>query len=66
MSENNIDFDKVIELLIGEGSLKGKDLIPNRTPTHGSCCTCPICGQYYDDCVCLHNELLTKLLALRK
>ena len=28
-----------------------------RTPTHGSCCTCQACGQFYDDCRCDLDEV---------
>ena len=25
-------------------------------PTHGSCCTCQICGQDHDECICQYFE----------
>lgn len=28
-----------------------------RTPTHGPCCTCQVCGQHYDDCRCDLDEV---------
>jgi len=34
-----------------------------RTPTHGSCCTCQACGQYYDDCRCSLDEVADELTA---
>jgi hypothetical protein len=27
-----------------------------RKPTHGPCCTCQTCGQFYDDCICQYLE----------
>ncbi len=32
------------------------DVHIKRTPTHGSCCTCQKCGNYYDDCICQYFE----------
>ena len=32
---------------------------PYRKPTHGSCCTCQTCGQYYDDCLCGISDDIT-------
>lgn len=32
-----------------------------RTPTHGSCCTCQKCGQFYDDCRCDLDEVVDDL-----
>ena len=55
---------KVIQLLVDEEYLMGFELINTRKPTHGNCCTCQECGYGHDECVCEHNELLTKILAL--
>ena len=54
----------VIELLSRDdlGYLKGDKLIKEINPAHGPCCCCMACGQFHDDCVCLHNELLTEIL----
>jgi len=56
-------MDKRRDLIIAmvesmEGSLEDK---PNRTPTHGSCCTCQTCGYHYDDCVCSRREWIKKI-----
>lgn len=59
-----ITIEKVILFLTEEGILKGNKIIPPIRPTHGPCCTCQICGQFHDDCVCCHNEILAKLLVL--
>ena len=29
---------------------------PFRKPTHGTCCTCQICGHNYDDCQCGYGD----------
>lgn len=29
---------------------------PFRKPTHGTCCTCQVCGYGYDDCLCGLSE----------
>lgn len=36
-----------------------------RTPTHGSCCTCQRCGQFYDDCRCDLDEAADECVQLR-
>ena len=64
--KNLVNLDDVINLLIEEGDLRGKDKIKHTKPTHGPCCTCQDCGYYHDDCVCYHNELLDKLNKLEK
>lgn len=55
--------DKVLDVLISEGDLKGKELIAHDTSkkSHGSCCYCLTCGHDNDYCVCSHNRLLTAL-----
>ena len=43
-------MDKNTELNRAVSEAMGK---PWRKPTHGTCCTCQTCGQYYDDgCLC--------------
>jgi len=64
--EKMILLKNVIEILISEGYLKSGMFIPPIPPTHGSCCTCQTCGQFHDECVCSHNELLAKLILLKK
>ena len=29
---------------------------PFRNPTHGSCCTCQVCGYPFDECQCGYSE----------
>jgi len=36
-----------------------------RTPTHGTCCTCQRCGQFYDDCRCNLDEACDEVAELR-
>ena len=36
-----------------------------RKPTHGSCCTCQRCGQYYDDCRCDLDEVADEVAHLK-
>jgi hypothetical protein len=48
-------MDRIVHILIDEGVLKGFCIIPNKIPTHGSCCTCQTCGQSYDECVITIN-----------
>lgn len=61
-----IKLDDVLKIL-GEyadgfnGELK---IIPNISPIHGSCCTCQICGYNYDDCVCMHNNLVERIISM--
>ena len=71
MSESN-QLDRVVMLrdviaLLSRadlGYLKGDKLIGKIKPAHGPCCCCMDCGQFHDDCVCLHNELLSEILKL--
>jgi len=37
------------------GSLEIK---PNIKPSHGSCCTCQVCGYHHDDCNCSAREIV--------
>lgn len=55
--------ERIIDILIEEGYLKGRELIPNDTSKkgHGSCCYCQSCGHDKDYCVCEHNRLLQTL-----
>jgi len=36
-----------------------------RKPTHGSCCTCQRCGQFYDDCRCSLDDAADEIVELR-
>ncbi|GAF96920.1 unnamed protein product [marine sediment metagenome] len=57
-----VKFDNVIKLLKEYSDMKDALVyLPHRKPTHGPCCTCQDCGHYYDDCVCLHNEIIMEL-----
>lgn len=51
-------IEKIFDVLIKQGYLKGKEFIPRVNPYHGSCCCCQTCGQGHDECICSHNELL--------
>ena len=66
----NVEIDKILDVLIEHGYLKGKTFLPkDLVPSgHGSCCYCGTCGKYHDDCVCNHNELLEAIynIALTK
>jgi len=66
MERNLVKLEDVIEVLIDEGSLLGKEEASFIKPGHGPCCTCQTCGYNYDDCVCDHNELLNKLKKLKR
>ena len=39
----NIEISKQIAKFMGT---------PFRKPTHGTCCSCQVCGHYFDDCQC--------------
>jgi len=56
-----VELEKVIDILIDWEVLEGKEIIPRINPTHGTCCTCQECGRNYDDCVCEHNDILTRI-----
>jgi radical SAM superfamily enzyme len=60
-------LEKVVNVLVEEGYLKGKELIPhdNSKKSHGGCCYCGTCGHDKDDCVCEHNRLLTHITRLK-
>ena len=52
----------VLDILLGEGLIRGPHTIDHIKPKHGSCCTCQVCGHYNsdgEDCVCSHNRLIT-------
>jgi hypothetical protein len=59
-------MEKVVDLLIKEGYLKGREPLPHYAGkwNHGPCCTCQTCHFDYDYCVCSHNYLLKELLDL--
>lgn len=54
---------RVVETLIEEGLLRGKEFIaPDETKkSHGTCCYCATCGHDNDYCVCGHNSLLKSI-----
>jgi len=56
---------RVVDVLIAEGYLKGKELLPHYEGknTHGTCCNCSTCRHQHDDCVCEHNRLLAALFS---
>jgi len=56
-------YDDLVDMLITQGHLKGKDFIPKSTEkhSHGSCCYCNDCRHLHDECVCGHNELLEQI-----
>lgn len=66
--DRKVRLRDVIEALSGKelGYMKGCEFIESIKPNHGSCCCCMTCGQYHDDCVCQHNELLAVLLAINE
>ncbi len=68
MHEDWIAYDDVVDLLIEWGELRGREPIPRfgTKPSHGICCTCQDCWYPHDECVCLHNELLERLQALKQ
>ena len=49
MSEDKISKADVLSWLYNKISNLERQF---RKPTHGTCCTCQICGNQYDDCVC--------------
>ena len=59
-------IDGVIDLLIEEGVLQGKEIIPTEKPCHGRCCTCQECGKEHEYCVCQHNAILESLNKLKQ
>jgi hypothetical protein len=57
-----VRYENVIKILKEYSDMKDAEvLLPSKKPTHGPCCTCQTCGHYYDDCICLHNEILLEL-----
>lgn len=58
--------NRLIIMLIKEGYLLSNRILPTTKPNHGSCCCCQDCGHHYDDCVCEHNNLLSKILELEE
>ena len=52
----------LIDLLVDEGYLQGREILETRRPTHGTCCTCQDCGHEHLECICDHNRLLQALL----
>jgi len=57
-----VKLEDVIKFLTEEsGDLKiehGLEKVDFIKPGHGNCCTCQTCGQYHDDCVCWHNDVI--------
>jgi len=50
---------KLIKLLQEDGDLKNHyDILPHAKMQHGTCCCCPDCGHFHDDCVCTHNRII--------
>ncbi len=37
-----------------------------RTPTHGTCCTCQACGEYYEQCRCDLDDVADDLVQARE
>lgn len=60
-------YDAMLELIkeYSEVSIDRLEFKIHRKPTHGSCCTCQKCGHYHDECVCIHNQLVEKLLLIQ-
>jgi len=59
--------EDLLEILYQRGELKrdhGFSKIAPIKPNHGSCCSCQDCGQFYDDCVCTHNEWIDIITTL--
>ena len=59
-----INLNDVVDILAEYSDYnknRGLNIADKRKPTHGSCCTCQECGYDHDDCVCLHNEIVTML-----
>ena len=52
---DNLEASRELDALVAE--LMGK---PFRKPTHGSCCTCQVCGWDYDNCQCGYGEFIDK------
>ena len=49
----------LIDYLIEKGYIKkqhGIKRVEPMAPSHGNCCCCTACGQFYSDCACVHNE----------
>ena len=53
------DIQALIDEVIGEDEKHERV----REPTHGSCCTCQICGKYYDECDDINIWIRNKLRA---
>ena len=61
MPEPLVRLCDVIELLLSEDIISCDIYTAHIKPTHGSCCTCQVCGQCHDECVCYSNDILEKL-----
>ena len=57
-------IDDVLDALVELEVITSKEIRETRTPTHGTCCTCQVCGWWYDECVCTHNAILKKLKSI--
>lgn len=66
MEKKLVILEEVIDILIEDGYLLGKEEVPITKPRHGPCCTCQECGYPHDECVCYHNYLIKKLKELKK
>lgn len=60
MTERDRRRREILEELLKKqiGSL---DIKPNIKPSHGSCCTCQVCGYSYEDCNCLAREAVKEI-----
>lgn len=63
-AEATVDLEGLLTVLIEEGCLKDRYILPKVKPAHGSCCCCVRCGHSYDDCVCDHNNLLQRIMEI--
>jgi len=57
MEISEMKAGRELDALVAE--LMGK---PFRKPTHGTCCTCQVCGWDYDNCQCNYGEFIDKAL----
>lgn len=56
-----VKLEDIVNILKEYADFYGLEKKDHKKPGHGSCCTCQNCGYCYDECVCLHNEILEEL-----
>lgn len=64
--EQMLNYETIVDLLIEMGYLKGKKILDHskKDNKYDVMEPCEDCNHFGDDCVCEHNELLSRLKEL--